>query len=287
MWSLRGILLCAVVSLVTPLGAAEPEFVHVTRNTLPNLTKEITVSGETIGTLGKITVTLHLSEPRIVSMSLELADGASATSLSTVSGKTATYAFVIPDWNLDQSKLTVAVGDPSKGEAESFVKGKFYIVDVSQFVDLKVAERRVPTDKDKGIRISGESQRISGLLAGVGEADDRKISVKERMQQIRKVVYATQDAAKFFNVHGNSFGLDMSRTIVFQGKQGAVKVRPGTAVLVELPRLTKTLKWDAGDAPEILGDDELPVGFDHVLCWWETNGKIFWECYGPKPFPKQ
>ena len=292
MYSVRGSLLCLIVALASPLAAAEREFIHVTRNTQPRLQKEIQVTTETIGTLAKITVKLPLSEPRIISTSLQLGDGTTSQSLSEAAGKAASFSFVIPDWNLEGSSLMVAVGDPANGEAESFTQGKFYIVQPQQYFDLKAASASATpagaTPDAKSVRLSGESQAIAQLLAGVGEVDDRKVSLTERRAQFGKVVYATRDKSKFFNVHGNAYGVNPRGTIAFEGKQGVVKVRPGTAVLVELPRLTKTLKWlsaEAPEHPEVLGDKEIPVGFDHVLCWYEASGQVFWECYGPKPIP--
>lgn len=82
-------------------------------------------------------------------------------------------------------------------------------------------------------------------------------------------------------VYGMGTVIDTSRVIVFLGKRDNVEVRPGSSVFVELPKPTKTFYWHAGDAPEGVGDDELPVTFTHVWCRWDHDGKLTWQCYGP------
>ena len=108
---------------------------------------------------------------------------------------------------------------------------------------------------------------------------------KTPTEQQSEVVAATVKKAKLFEVHGASTSLDTSRTVVFQGKRGKVEVTPGTAVFVELPRPTKVMVWQAGDAPEGIGDEELPVKFTHVVCWWEKDGSLTFLCAGPEKIP--
>jgi hypothetical protein len=77
-------------------------------------------------------------------------------------------------------------------------------------------------------------------------------------------------------------GIATTFPIVFAGKADGVIVRPGSAVLVELPKATREMTWQAGTfKPEAIGDTDGPE-FTHVLCKWTEKGKLTWVMYKKK-----
>ncbi|MCA8956812.1 MAG: hypothetical protein KDC87_12115 [Planctomycetes bacterium] len=69
---------------------------------------------------------------------------------------------------------------------------------------------------------------------------------------------------------------DRSHLVRFQGKHGAVQVKAGQEVLVELPNETRELKWNCGDSNERCAN---PTAFDWVGCERASNGAIHWVFY--------
>ena len=69
-----------------------------------------------------------------------------------------------------------------------------------------------------------------------------------------------------------------TRVIEFAGKTGKVKVAAGESVLVEPPKPTNEVEWSAGDAPERIGDKDIPA-FSYVWCKRGTDGTVEWRLY--------
>jgi RNA polymerase sigma factor (sigma-70 family) len=82
-------------------------------------------------------------------------------------------------------------------------------------------------------------------------------------------------------------GIDTTFPIRFDGKAGEVRVKAGSAVLVELPKPARVLTWTTGNnVPEGIGDKDGPE-FSHVLCKWAADGKLTWVMYAAGEKPKQ
>ena len=75
---------------------------------------------------------------------------------------------------------------------------------------------------------------------------------------------------------------DTRNPIKFNGKAGEVTVAAGSAVLVELPKPARELTWRWGDITDVVGDNHSPP-FSHVLCKWDSVGRLTWVTYRGRP----
>ncbi len=95
-------------------------------------------------------------------------------------------------------------------------------------------------------------------------------------------VESTITDLKLVEVQTVKTSIDKRNPIRFEGINGEVKVAAGSAVLIELPKPTREMTWRWGDLREAIGD-RASAPFTHVLCKWNSEGKLTWAMYRFRP----
>jgi RNA polymerase sigma factor (sigma-70 family) len=114
--------------------------------------------------------------------------------------------------------------------------------------------------------------------------DERKEKDGTFEEQVKKAEAEVKKLG-LAEVQTTTDGVSTEKPIRFDGKAGEVVVKPGTAVLVELPKATREMAWRWGDITEAIGDQDADE-FTHVLCTWTEKGKLTWVMYKPKDDPE-
>lgn len=183
-------------------------------------------------------------------------------------GRRTGYSFRLSSSAAKSSELQLAVSLFEKDGMQTLGGGvslKIYLAGFEpQAADTDEFEQR-----PRKVQPGGQGEESTG--APTVDAPQSEESIRRQIEK-----------RKLIEVYASKTGVDTSRTIVLLGKLNKVEIRPGSSVLVELPRPTKEFYWHAGDAPEGVGDPELPAQFTHVWGRWETDGKLTWKCYGPR-----
>jgi hypothetical protein len=104
-------------------------------------------------------------------------------------------------------------------------------------------------------------------------------------EQVKKAEAKVKEL-KLVEVQTARDGVSRQHPIRFDGKAGEVVVKPGSAVLVELPKPTREMPWRWGDLTEAIGDKDADE-FSHVLCKWSADGKLVWVMYRKPPEEKE
>ncbi len=279
----------ALAFAIAPIHSAlaEIEVVKVTPEYLKENDQIRVVTEHASGAVA-FTVRLHFSEPQYVTTKL-IAGAVQFAAASVITEPETEVRFAVRKENIGGTTLYLGVGgfNLKDGVAKPWLGGTSYVIRAEDFAqepsksgDRKALESGRSNPAADGFAVGGVPP-----LAFTNEPDGTnpaatggEASLAKSDEEVRSAIAAT----KLVEVHASEDSIDTSRTIQFRSKAGKVEVRPGSSLLIELPRPTKEFSWHAGDAPESVGDADLPTRFTHVWCRWQADGKVTWKCYGPR-----
>jgi hypothetical protein len=231
---------------------------------------------------GQFEVRLRLDKPQHVTTRLVIASGDTEqetfATASVVTESEATVRFSVPMKSIAHATLQLGVGGYNfkDGVATPWLGGTSYIIKLQDFtVGTAPRAARVGSPREPGGLVTGGTEpQAKSLRSGIDY-------LTQASAQGDELIHTQIKAKGLVEIHSTEDNIDTSRVVVFLGRHNKVEVRPGTSVFVELPRLSKEFYWQAGDAPEGVGDSELPIAFTHVWCRWSSNGTLKWTCLGP------
>jgi hypothetical protein len=159
--------------------------------------------------------------------------------------------------------------------------------------DQDPAEYGFPYAKDRFRRDNGRPDVANYEAEGFGFGNDedartaahtkaKAFLAKQKPKTFDEQVNAAEAEVKklgLVEVATVKDGIDTRFPIAFEGKDGPVSLPAGSAVLVELPKPVREMRWQAGVfKPEAIGDKDGPE-FAYVLCKWTADGKLTWVTY--------
>lgn len=305
---IRYLAMTCILLVLAPVQAAlaEIEKIAVTPEYLKANPDAIRVKTVHDDKVSRFEVRLRLDKPQHVTTQLVTRCGDTEQIFATASVITeseTTVQFSVAMKSISDATLHLGVGgyDLKDGIAKPWLGGTTYVIKPGDFVTGTASEAGKQGGSNPS-EASGEPDAVPlkrrpntsnpAFVAGVEpDAASSKLAVDSGIAFLSQATAQGDEVIPseigeqikkkgLVEIHVASDNIDTSRVIVFLGKRGKVELRPGTSVFVELPRPTKEFSWQAGDAPEAVGDAELPSKFTHIWCRWSSTGELKWTCYG-------